>query len=279
MLKYIAALVVIFGMAFVVARQDQRAADQAAQKAAERHEAPIANPNEKHPDKNIENPSGNGPRWYVLCFYGLFRWPNGTTTLAIVLTLLAIAEQSKETARAAKATERATRLAEKNIILQFRPKLIVRKVELEYGSLTPNGRPAKIRYIIANTGGTNASIVRESGLIGYADVPRFRGYPPKESRLTPPCHKQSFDRAESIPLKAGEDRDFSLDLTKEMFDKIGHIQMTTYQMERIGVFSICAAIQYADEGGVLRKTGIRRTLDFDTWRFIADEDSEDEYAD
>src|SRR5258707_9593311 len=107
MRKYLAALVVIFGMAFVVAHQDQHASDQAAQKAAEPHKAAITtNPNEQHPEENIENPTGDSPRWYVLYLYSLFRWPNGTTTLAIVLTLMAIAEQTRETRRSAEATEK-----------------------------------------------------------------------------------------------------------------------------------------------------------------------------
>jgi hypothetical protein len=111
MLKYLVAIVVVFGMAFVVARQDQHAADQSAQKSAQHHEVAVAtNPNEDHSQENIENPTGDGPRWYVLYLYSLFRWPNGTTTLAIVLTLLAIAEQAKETAASTKAMRDSTEL-------------------------------------------------------------------------------------------------------------------------------------------------------------------------
>jgi hypothetical protein len=38
-----------------------------------------------------------------LGWYGFFRWPNGTTAWAIILTLIAIAEQTKQTRKAAEA--------------------------------------------------------------------------------------------------------------------------------------------------------------------------------
>jgi hypothetical protein len=73
MLKWLPALVIVLlGFAFVVARQDQYAA-------------------------------GNCPRWYVLFLYSLFRWPNGTGAWALILTLLAIADQSEQTKKAAEA--------------------------------------------------------------------------------------------------------------------------------------------------------------------------------
>jgi hypothetical protein len=93
---YLALLVIIVGMAVFVSRQDERAAQQAAQKAAQLHKsATAAKPDEQHPEENIPNPAGDTPGWY-----GFFRWPNGTATLALILTLLAIAEQTKHTARA-----------------------------------------------------------------------------------------------------------------------------------------------------------------------------------
>lgn len=97
-------LTIVLGLAFVVARQDQRGTDQAAQKAAELHKAGApAEPYEQHAQENVQNPDGNGPRWYFVLFLGLFRWPVGTGTWVIVLTLLAVAEQARETAKATQA--------------------------------------------------------------------------------------------------------------------------------------------------------------------------------
>jgi hypothetical protein len=101
MLKYLAVLVVIFGLTVYVSVQDERAAQQAAQKAAESHQAAIpAKPNEDHPQQSVENAERDLPGWY-----SFFRWPNGTTTWAIILTLFAIAEQTRHTAKAAEATK------------------------------------------------------------------------------------------------------------------------------------------------------------------------------
>lgn len=224
--------------------------------------APISGPSsEKKKDSPDKKPQGVS--WCQEIFKPLFdNWP----LVAVAIWGIIVAA-------------RTLRSVQTQVALQFRPKMIVRKIELEYGSLAVEGKPARVNYTVANIGGTEAKIVREYGFIGYADVPRFSGYPQKATRMTPPSHTQAFDRSGAIPLKAGEDRRLSIDLTHEMFDKVTQIQMNTYQGQRSGIFSICAEIQYADGVGILRKTGVRRTLDLDTWRFIADQDSEDEYAD
>ncbi len=154
MLKYLVALVVVLGLAFVVARQDQHAADQAAQKAADLHKAAVpAEPDEQHSQENVENPAGDSPRWYILCLYGLFRWPNGTETWAIILTLMAIAEQTKHTAKAAEAGRMAakTALANTQAIVNSERAWIVISVE----------SPAPNTYIFkaTNVGRTPAKII------------------------------------------------------------------------------------------------------------------------
>ncbi|MGA2904281.1 MAG: hypothetical protein ABSD98_10645 [Candidatus Korobacteraceae bacterium] len=100
MVKYIAAFIVVLGLAVYIARQDESSANNSAAPAtAPNKQAVAAEPDENHPQQNIGNTERNTPGWY-----GFFRWPNGTTTWAIILTLLAIAEQTRETAKAAKAT-------------------------------------------------------------------------------------------------------------------------------------------------------------------------------
>lgn len=105
---------VIFGLAVYVARQDERAAQEAAQNAAHFGNKTVLTKTEgEHSQGNVGNTERNAPSWY-----GFFRWPNGTTTWAIILTLLAIAEQTKETAKAAKASAKAAEAAERSITLQ-----------------------------------------------------------------------------------------------------------------------------------------------------------------
>src|SRR5579864_1978193 len=99
MLKYVAGLVLVFGLAVYISIQDERATQQAAQNAAQSNKGTIpAKPDEQHPQQNIYNPERNLPRWYRF-----FRWGDGTTTWVIVLTLLAIAEQARESAKATQA--------------------------------------------------------------------------------------------------------------------------------------------------------------------------------
>lgn len=104
MAKYIVAFIVVLGLAVYIARQDESSTNNAATKtAAPDKQATAAKPDENHSQQNVGNPEGNGPSWY-----GFFRWPTGTTTWAIILTLLAIAEQTNQTAKAAKASEEST---------------------------------------------------------------------------------------------------------------------------------------------------------------------------
>lgn len=107
MLKYLGMLIAVFALAVYVAAKDEQAAKDAAHKTAQQSNAvPIAKPDANHPKENQENPEGNLPSWY-----GFFRWPNGTTTWAIILTLLAVAEQTQQTAKAAKASQTAAEAA------------------------------------------------------------------------------------------------------------------------------------------------------------------------
>lgn len=70
----------------------------------------------------------------------------------LILTLWFIAVQAKETAKAAKASEKSATAAEKAIILQFRPKVIVRGGEVRHERKT-------LTYIVTNAGGSEAKIV------------------------------------------------------------------------------------------------------------------------
>lgn len=99
-LKYLVIFAVVLGLAIYIAIQDEHATEQAAQKAAHQNNAAVpTKANKDHSQENIPNPEGNLPGWF-----GFFRWPNGTTTWAIILTLFAIAEQTRQTTIAAKAT-------------------------------------------------------------------------------------------------------------------------------------------------------------------------------
>lgn len=99
MWKYLVVFAVVLGLAIYIARQDERATQQAAQNTSQSDKYALsAKADEKHSEENIKNPERYTPSWY-----GFFRWPNGTTTWAVLLTLLVIAEQVKESAKATQA--------------------------------------------------------------------------------------------------------------------------------------------------------------------------------
>jgi hypothetical protein len=100
MLKYLAWLVLIFGLTVYVSIKDECTAQQTAQHSSQPDRAAIsAKADENHADQNVCNAEWNPPRWYRLSS-PFFRWPEGTGAWAILLTLLAIVEQTSETRRA-----------------------------------------------------------------------------------------------------------------------------------------------------------------------------------
>lgn len=103
MLKYLAGLVLVFGLTVYVSIQDERSPQQTTQKPAYADKGTLpTKADENHSQQNVPYPKWNAPRWYLV-LSPLFRWPEGPTTWVIVLTLLAIAEQSRESAKATQA--------------------------------------------------------------------------------------------------------------------------------------------------------------------------------
>jgi hypothetical protein len=174
-------------------------------------------------------------------------------------------------------------VAKKNIALQFRPQLIVRRIELEYGSLEVGGKPAKIHCTIANVGGTEGRVTHIVGSFAYSDVPGFWGNPSLGNRMTPGAYNQKVDMALSLNFRAGEDGKITIDADQAMFDKIKFVQMRSghnvTNPKLVGEVRLCAELQYVDEIGITRKTGFYRWLDIETMRFKPIDDKEYEYAD
>jgi hypothetical protein len=145
MLKYLAAFALILGLAVYIACQDERTAQQSAQNATHLGQnAVAAKADEQHPQENVGNPERHIPSWY-----GFFRWPNGTTTWAIILTLLAIAEQTKQTAKAAKAANDSVQEMQTSVALQK-------------SSITNMRRQTRIALVSARTAQTAAEFARRA---------------------------------------------------------------------------------------------------------------------
>jgi hypothetical protein len=172
MWKYLAIFAVIFGLAVYVACQDERAAQESAQKAARLDKSSVpAKSDEQYLQENVPNAERHTPSWF-----GFFRWPNGTTTWAIILTLLAIAEQTKETARSAKAAEKAAEAASLNakaMITSERPWLVVSIERSEYE------QPDVFIVRVQNRGNTPATF--EEGRWGHGFYPESESFTPQDT--------------------------------------------------------------------------------------------------
>ena len=160
MWKYLGAVVLLFGLAIYVSVQDKRAAEQHTKKATQRgNNVASAKTDENYTEENVADSEWNLPSWY-----GFFRWPNGVTVWAILLTLLAIAEQTKQTAKmvgpAARSAEAAL-LNAKAIIHSERPWVMVQVTTL------PGENSAKSLFQISifNYGKSPAHIVSCKGPI------------------------------------------------------------------------------------------------------------------
>jgi hypothetical protein len=111
MLKYLAILAVLVGLAFAIAHHDEYTARQSAQKTADKSSPTIAGKSDENYARQYFNSSiWDSPAGHIL--HNAFHWPDGTTAWAIILTLLVIAEQTKATRRAAEAARDSVKIQE-----------------------------------------------------------------------------------------------------------------------------------------------------------------------
>jgi hypothetical protein len=136
--KYLVAIVILCVLAIFVSQQNKRLLEQCV--AA------------KDSGKCEEQAKLAFPRWYRL-----LAWPECTQNWALLLTLLAIAEQTNQTSRSADISVRT-------LVAQFRPKIVVRKIRLDPSSFVYYDRRGDGEWFVviefANVGGTSATIRR-----------------------------------------------------------------------------------------------------------------------
>jgi hypothetical protein len=246
MRKYVAILALIFSLAIYVYIQDQRSATNSARQGAPPTDTiSAADAHSNHPQRDTEHSGWNPPRWHKL-----FTWPEGITTWAIILTLMAIAEQTKQTARAANISERA-------VIASLRPRLEVKHVFL-VPDKTITGRPEdgnewKIGCVLANVGGSKASITQSNLTISRLGVGSIDGLLPA---MPPYGDKYSFGQSAT---ESGERREqiIKLGANEEGMD----MRVSYYAAQQRGkpidtTPIVCFGFfRYKDDSGVSRLTG------------------------
>jgi hypothetical protein len=149
MLKYLLAIGLIFGVAIYISCQYQNAAAQPEQPAAKNASTRgTAISNDRHSPKDAKN-----SEWYLPRWYRLFAWPDGITTWAVLLTLLAIAEQTHQTAKAAQATKASSEAMLKSVELQslaYKQWVDVTKWKTAFVRDEKNGKYLRIQFDIVN---------------------------------------------------------------------------------------------------------------------------------
>jgi hypothetical protein len=152
--KYYVGLVLVLLTALYVSSQYQNHAERTTQQGAQFSDGSFGKAHDNHSQENAKDAKWYPPRWYRLV-----TWPEGITTWALMLTLLAIAEQTKETAKAAKAAMKSA-----NALVDSERALL--DVEIRISSYDP---PTK-SLIAINIGKTPAFLVHY--VIGASERPR-----------------------------------------------------------------------------------------------------------
>ncbi|MGB8030086.1 MAG: hypothetical protein WCF30_10515 [Terracidiphilus sp.] len=101
-----AAILVVAGF---VASQDEKARQQCETKCVDFDTSQVSPPNHVENCQKCEADA----EWHFPGWYRTFRWPDGVTTWALVLTLLTLAEQSRQTSISAKAAARGIEIQER----------------------------------------------------------------------------------------------------------------------------------------------------------------------
>jgi len=208
---------------------------------------------------------GDSPSNYLPWGYELFTWPEGITTWAIIGTGLVIAWQSFETRKAAE-------IAKKALILEFRPKIIVRSVKLIEIDGGADGVPDwKVEIALSNTGGTDAHVIPFTVSGEWYDRDR-------ERRIADIGKIGN----EGFTLAGGEPKLIQIQFAERGFN----ISMYTLRVSIQGFGKkqyrfpvVYGTIAYRDDLGTTRRTGFRRAWDAKDEVFRPAADPEYEYQD
>jgi len=257
MLKYCAAIVLVFGLALYVSSQYKQHAQTSASRAQQPADNTPSSTANKNPKAEVGQAEWNPPRWYRL-----FSWPEGIGVWGLFLTLIVIAEQTRETRKAAEATQIQAEISRKAFISQNRPQLHIRTMRI-----TELGGHLMVEIWVVNKGSTSAQI---TGGTVTAIWKREEG-------------EQTTVQSETLQpssMEAGQEYPLALEISQIAVPyHVGKIAVEEKEIDqRAWVFCI-GTIAYRDANGTERRTGFSRRHDMKSDRFIPSSDSEVEYED
>jgi hypothetical protein len=110
MLKYFLVFVLLLATSVLITGQYQKYTHNPAAPSENSGSAPIASTNPPKSTTDAEDAERDHPHWYLA--FQVFGWPNGITVWALFLTLMALAEQTGQTRKAAEATQDSAKATE-----------------------------------------------------------------------------------------------------------------------------------------------------------------------
>jgi hypothetical protein len=196
---------------------------------------------------------------YLPWGYDLITWPEGITTWAVLATGFIIGWQSWETRKSANASE-------KSIILQFRPKILVRGGEVRRERKT-------LTYIVTNAGGSEAKII----------ATRIAALMAEE---WPIAFLNSQDSPQNTLLGAGLSDERNIDLPENITNALGRAIFANGANKKWGPKTqivpgiiFAGTIRYEDRIGIVRSMGFCRRYDPDLKKFVPTGDDDYNYSD
>jgi hypothetical protein len=168
------------------------------------------------------------------------------------------------------------KIASATLVTQFRPRLVVRKIELSpplhTAGETNNSGNWRIAFSLINTGGTNAHIRSWDARLYWDKRDDTRRVVEICAKTWQPIDMPSGDRRQ-FEMLIPSDSGFKTILDTE---KIAVLERYKEQM----LFPTCSGIiHYEDDNKVTRQTGFERSFDLKDHRFVASTNSDEEFTD
>ncbi len=223
-------------------------------------------------ETKTDTPNARSPRWYASSEWWL--------VIIAALTGLAIAYQAREMTRATDVMQgqmvemqKSRELENKTLVLQYRPKIIVRNAKaLQFSFELGEPGECKMRFVMVNTGGSPAHIT-PGGFIQLMSATASK-LGKVEIKQGDPVYISQFT------LQPGQI------VTVEEVLPTGTINSIAWANFREGIqgehpryLYLLGTVFYMDELSIPRATGIHRKYNPKTQEFEPQKDNESEYTD
>ncbi len=182
----------------------------------------------------------------------------------------------KATVALSKDSQATSELARQDFITTHRPKLIIRRISLDEGNgnyVSPGSRSPKIQFIIANIGGSRATIIESNATFAKIDgvLPSIPPYSLETNTIKCTIREAGQSDPPEI-LDIGDEGEVSRDVRSWSGGVITNGDKPPF-------FYFFGYIQYEDGIGIVRRMTFCRKYNPTTKRFIEVGDPEYEYSD